>query len=60
MMPQNDLAFTIGTNLSVVKPAVQQDIGASSDEVVCKDGMSLMLKPPTNSAICIFDENVGS
>ena len=43
---------------NVVKPIVQLGIGASPEEIVCKDNMSLMLRPPTNTAICVFEENV--
>ena len=58
VMPQKDPRFSLQSNFSIVKPVIQLDIGATSDEVVCKDEMSLMLRPPTNSAICVFDEHV--
>jgi hypothetical protein len=57
VMPQKDSGFSITSNLSTIKPAVQLDLGALPNEVVCKDDMSLMQRPPTNIAICVFDDH---
>ena len=49
--------LTYERSLFLPKPVVQLDLGALPDEVVCKDDMSLMLRPPTNIAICVFDDH---
>ena len=56
VMPQKDPKFILNRN-QVIKPLVQLEIGALANEVVCKENMSLMLRPPVNTAICVFNDH---
>ena len=56
VIPQEDPKSSFSRN-NMIKPLVQLAIGSLPDEIVCNNNMSLMLRPPTNTAICIRDDH---
>jgi len=56
VVPQKDPKSSFSKN-HMIKPLIQLAIGSPPDEIVCTNDMSLMLRPPTNTAICIRDDH---
>jgi len=57
VMPQRNPIFSLSESLKKITPVLQQKLGVSPDETVCKDNFTLMTRPPLNSAVCIQDDH---
>lgn len=56
--PQNDSKFDYGGgNLRKVSPIIQTSIGVPAEDILCKDGFTLMIRPPNNVPICMKNDS---
>jgi len=56
--PQNNSKFDYsGENLRKVSPIIQTSIGVPAEDVSCKEGFTLMIRPPNNVPICVKNDN---
>lgn len=57
--PQNDSKFDYsGGNLRKISPIIQTSIGVPAEDVSCKEGFTLMIRPPNNVPICVTNDNI--
>ncbi|NDF29586.1 MAG: hypothetical protein EB150_05180 [Nitrososphaeria archaeon] len=55
--PQNNPNFEHGS-LRKITTNTQRAIGVPSEEVTCKDGHELMIRPPSNVPVCVKDDHI--
>ena len=55
--PQNDPKFDHSGNLRKVSPIIQTSIGVPAEDVSCKEGFTLMIRPPNNVSLCMKNDH---
>ena len=61
-MPQEDQKLLMSAKLKTselkkISPFLQTAIGVESGDVVCNEGLTLMIRPPKNISVCIQDDH---
>ncbi|MDH3677484.1 MAG: hypothetical protein OEQ12_04195 [Nitrosopumilus sp.] len=56
-MPHEDWKLLKTSGLKKISPFVQKAIGVESGDVVCSDGLTLMIRPPKNIPVCMKDDH---
>jgi hypothetical protein len=56
--PQNDPKFDHSGNLRKISPIIQTSIGVPAEDVTCKEGFILMIRPPNHVPVCMKNDDV--